>query len=292
MLSVPFLKVILREIFSSGRVERITEPDLVMDDPEKVLAYTRAGREDGVMAPVYLFHAAHVCDLINPGETVVDLACGPATQLGLIARLNPEINFIGVDLSQPMLDKADAYINEQKLLNVKTVKDNIAELAKFEDNSVDAVFSTMALHHLPDQSALKETFSAIKRILKPGGGVYLADFARLKSAKSINYFAYQYADRQPELFTLDYYYSLNAAFSLRDFNEAKKQLPTHVNFYKLFLLPFMVAFKSNPRRQCIPDSLMNTLRNIENQLPGHHKVDIKDLKETFRLGGLKTDLLQ
>jgi arsenite methyltransferase len=292
MLSIPFLKVILREIFSSGRVARVPEPDLVMDDPEKVLAYTRAGREDGVMAPVYLFHAAHICEVINPGETVVDLACGPATQLGMIARLNPETNFVGVDLSQPMLDKANAYINEQKLTNVKTAKGNITELSMFEDNSVDAVFSTMALHHLPDKNALKETFSAIRRILKPGGGVYLADFARLKSAKSINYFAYQYADRQPELFTLDYLYSLNAAFSLDDFIEAKSQLPADVDFYKLFLLPFMVALKSKPRRKSVPDELIRTLKNIENNLPEHHKVDIKDLKETFKLGGLKTNLLK
>jgi len=292
MPSIPFLKVIVRELLAVGRVERVVEPDLVMDDPEKVLAYTRAGREDGVMAPVYLFHAAHICELINPGETVIDLACGPATQLGMIARLNPDSNFVGVDLSPPMLDKANAYIEEQKLDNVKTALGNITDLSMFEDHSVDAVFSTMALHHLPDQKALTDTFSAIRRVLKPGGGVYLADFARLKSAKSINYFAYQYADRQPELFTLDYYYSLNAAFSVDDFNEAKKRLPPDVGFYKLFLLPFMVAFKSPPRRGFIPEALVNTLKMLERDLPDHHKVDIKDLKETFKLGGLKTRLLR
>jgi len=292
MPSIPLLKVIVREFFSSRKVERVTEPDLVMDDPEKVMAYTRAGREDGVMAPVYLFHAAHVCELINPGETVVDLACGPATQLGMIARLNPDSQFIGVDLSRPMLDKAEVYIDEQKLTNIKTIEGNITALTMFEDNSVDAVFSTMALHHLPDQKALQDTFSSISRILKPGGGVYLADFARLKSPKSINYFAYQYADRQPELFTLDYYHSLNAAFSLEDFKDAKALLPNDVHLYQMFMLPFMVAFKSNSRRKNIPEELVSTLNQIQNGLPDHHKVDIKDLKETFKLGGLKTNLLR
>jgi len=291
MPSIPILKAIIREVFSTGRADRVTEPDLVMDDPEKVMAYTRAGREDGVMAPTYLFHAAQISELINPDELVVDLACGPATQLGLVARLNPEAKFVGVDLSQPMLDKANAYIREQKLNNVKTAKGDITELSMFDDNSVDVVFSTMSLHHLPDQNALEDTFSAIKRILKPGGGVYLADFSRLKSSKSINYFAYQYVDRQPELFTLDYLYSLNAAFSLDDFIKAKAQLPGHVNFYKMFLLPFMVVFKSTPRRKFISNDLINTLKNIENNLPKHHKIDIKDLKEAFRLGGLKTSLL-
>lgn len=292
MLSIAFLNVILRELFSSEQVDRVTEPDLVMDDPEKVLAYTRAGREDGVMAPVYLFHAAHVSELINPGETVIDLACGPATQLGMIARLNPETNFIGVDLSQPMLDKANTYIAEQNLKNVKTVKGSITDLSMLEDQSADVVYSTMALHHLPDFKALKDTFSSIRRILKPDGGVYLADFSRLKSPKSIQYFANQYADRQPELFTLDYFYSLNAAFSLDNFKEAKSLLPEQVNLYKMFMLAFMVAFKSQPRRDVIPEELKKALKTIENELPEHHKVDIEDLKQTFKLSGLKTNLLQ
>lgn len=291
MPSLPILKTIVRETFTTERTQRTPEPDLVMDDPEKVAAYTRAGREDGVMAPVYLFHATHICELINPGDTVVDLACGPATQLCMIARLNPEANFIGIDLSQPMLDRANAYIAEQGLNNVTTAHGSITDLTMLADNTVDTVFSTMALHHLPDYNALEKTFASINRVLKPGGGIYLADFSRLKSTASINYFAYQYADKQPELFTLDYLYSLHAAFSLNDFLEAKKQLPNDTGFYKMFMLPFMVAFKSNKRRNSIPIQLLDELHTIENNLPHHHKVDFKDLKQTFGLGGLKSNLL-
>ena len=292
MPSLPVLKVILREIVSSRRFDRIPEPDLVMDDPEKVAAYTRAGREDGVMAPVYLFHASHICDVIRPGETVVDLACGPATQLGLVARLNPDINFIGVDLSDPMLEQASAYLAEQGLKNVKTVRGNIDELSMFEDQSVDAVMSTMALHHLPDRESFLKTFSAIKRILRPGGGIYLADFSRLKSMKSINYFAYQYADRQPELFTLDYLYSLKAAFSIDDFRQATDLLAGKAKLYSMFLMPFMVAVKSAVRRPELPLSLRHELRRMREELPEHHKVDISDLIQTFGLDGLRTNLLK
>ncbi len=291
MPSLPILKAIAREALTKERSKRTPEPDLVMDDPEKVAAYTRAGREDGVMAPVYLFHAAHVCELIKPGDTVVDLACGPATQLAMIARLNPQTNFIGVDLSEPMLERANAYTAEQGLSNVKTICGSITELAMLADHSVDAVFSTMALHHLPDFDALEKTFISIRRVLKPDGGIYLADFSRLKSKKSIDYFAYQYADRQPELFTLDYLYSLHAAFTIEDFLNAQKQLPNGTRFYKMFMLPFMVVFKSKTRIVDVPDQIINELKTIEKNLPPHHKVDIRDLKQTFRLSGLKTNLL-
>ena len=118
MPSLPVLKTLARELVSRERSPRRTEPDLVMDDPEKVAAYTRAGREDGVMAPVYLFHCAQVCEVIRPGDTVVDLGCGPATQLAMVARLNPDVRFVGVDLSEEMLERARAYGAEQGLGNV------------------------------------------------------------------------------------------------------------------------------------------------------------------------------
>ena len=90
MPSLPVIRTALRELFTLERVGRIPEPDLVMDDPAKVAAYVRAGREDGVMASVYLFHCAQICEVISAGDVVVDLGCGPATQLGMVARLNPQ----------------------------------------------------------------------------------------------------------------------------------------------------------------------------------------------------------
>jgi hypothetical protein len=59
---------LIRELSTSERSVRINEPDLVMDDTEKVNAYTRSGREDGVMTPVYLFHCAQICEVIHPAD--------------------------------------------------------------------------------------------------------------------------------------------------------------------------------------------------------------------------------
>ncbi len=48
---------------------------------------------------------------------------------------------------------------------------------------------------------LEQTFQEAARVLKPSGGLYVSDFGRLKSTRSVDYFAYQHQDRQPELFT-------------------------------------------------------------------------------------------
>jgi len=291
MPSFAVVKTLIRELFTQEQSQRVNEPDLVMDDPDKVAAYTRAGREDGVMAPVYLFHCAQICEVIRPGDTVVDLACGPATQLAMVARLNPQTRFIGVDLSAEMLKKAKAYIAGQKLGNVEFHEGGITDLSFFEDDTVDAVISTVALHHLPDIAALEKTFSEINRLLKQDAGVYLVDFGHLKSEKSITNFAYQYADRQAELFTLDYLYSLRAAFSLKDFKVlSEKHLIKTAKLYSTFLMPYMVAIKSPPRRS--PDqAIIASLDSIRKDLPSYHQKDLADLITFFQLGGLKSILL-
>jgi len=292
MPSATVIKTLLQELISQRTAKRKNEPDLVMDDPEKVTAYTSAGREDGVMQPVYLYHCAQICEIIKPGDTVVDLGCGPATQLCMVARLNPDIQFIGVDLSSEMLVKAEAHVKDLKLTNVEFRQEDITQLNSFSNSSIDAFMSTVVLHHLPDINALENTFSQIKRILKPQGGLYLVDFGHLKTEKAINTFAYQYADRQAELFTLDYLYSLQAAFWPEDFQHCyKTQLSEFGDFYKTFIVPYMMVVKS-PVKRPLNNSLKSKLNGIRQSMPNYHKTDIKDLIDFFRFGGLKCNYLK
>lgn len=291
MPSLKLIGTVVCEWFSRERSPRMTEPDLVMDDPERVAAYVKAGRENGVMAPVYLYHAANICEVIRPGDTVVDLACGPANQLAMVARLNPDVNFIGVDLSQPMLDRADELIKHQGLRNVQLLRGNISTLTQFADASIDAVMSTMALHHLPDEETLARTYSEVARILKPGGGVYMVDFGHLKRARSIEYFANQYADRQPELFTEDYLNSLRAAFYLKDIRRATLPLKGRAKVYDTWGIPFMAAVKSPVRRQ-VDSALQQKLLEMARALPDWHKGDFADLKRHFKWHGMSCRALR
>jgi ubiquinone/menaquinone biosynthesis C-methylase UbiE len=290
MPSPQLLQSVVRELLTRERAPRIPEPDLVMDDPENVAAYVEAGREHAVMAPVYLFHCANICEVIRPGDTVVDLACGPANQLAMVARLNPETNFIGVDLSPPMLEQAQELITRQGLKNVTFRLGDITNLDSFASASVDAVVSTMALHHLPTLDLLCNTYAEVARILKPGGGVYMVDFGHLKAQRSIDYFGNQYADRQPALFTEDYINSLHAAFYLDDFRKAVKPLEGTARLYSTIALPFMVALKSAPRRTEAP-ALTAQLKRMKSELPEWHHADFADLIRHFRLNGMTAGLL-
>src|SRR5690348_10789989 len=198
MLSL--IPTLIRETFGSRTLLREPEPDLVMEGPAQVAAYASAGRIDGVMSAGYLFHSAQISTVVARCGTVLDLGCGPATQLGQIAELNPHVHFLGVDLSATMIENARSYIAERCLTNVSFMCDDMTRLASIADTSVDAVISTMALHHLPTATHLEACLNHITRVLRPGGALYITDFGRLKNLKSVLFFAYMNRACQPHIF--------------------------------------------------------------------------------------------
>ncbi|GAB4169127.1 MAG: hypothetical protein Fur0039_07740 [Rhodocyclaceae bacterium] len=291
MPSLGVLRVLIREVLTAERAARIPEPELVMDGPEQVAAYTRAGREGGSLSPLYLFQSSQVSRVIRPGETVLDLACGPANQLAQVARLNPGVHFVGVDLSEHMLEQARALAAQQRLANVEFHRADICDLRAFPDASADAVMSTLSFHHLPDASHLDACFREAARVLKPGGGIYFADLGHLRSEASITHFANQYAARQPAVFTLDYLNSLRAAFSLEDFRRAASAFGGRARVLSTFLVPYMIVVRSEDRRA--PDrALGERLRAMEQALEPTYRKDLRDLRQFFRLGGLDCPYLE
>jgi ubiquinone/menaquinone biosynthesis C-methylase UbiE len=203
--------------------------------------------------------------------------------------LNPECHFIGVDLSPNMLARAMEHVGAEGLANVELREGDMTHLAMFGNHSVDAVISTLSLHHLPDELNLSRALTEAARILRPGGGVYLIDFGHLRAERSIAFFAGRYADRQPELFTRDFYNSMRAAFPVDAFRRGGEPLLANAHLYTTFLSPYLVAFKS-PRRRT-SNKLREQIAAIRATLPPFHQADLRDLIRFFRLGGLSSPLL-
>jgi arsenite methyltransferase len=288
MPNLALLPVFVREIIASRTLPREPEPDLVMEEPAQVAAYAEAGRIDGIMASSYLFHSARISQVIQGCRSVLDLGCGPATQLAQVAQLNPEAAFTGVDLSLTMLEDARRHVGNLNLGNLSFRQGDITRLEGLADHSFDAVISTMALHHLPTLGHLDQCFSEIRRVLRPGGALYLTDFGRLKSLKSVIFFAYMNAGHQPHLFSLDYERSLRAAFVREDFEAvAARYLAPAAKVVSTFKVPFLVVIKTPD--QSIPDSLRQRLLSMCVQLPPRYRRDLADLRLFFTLGGLRND---
>jgi arsenite methyltransferase len=281
--------VFVREWLGSRSFPREPEPALIMSDPEQTAAYDEAGRIDGVMAAAYLFHTAHITQVIQGSGRVLDIGCGPATQLLQVAEANPASSFVGIDLSDEMLVRARRHIADQRVRNVEVRRDDATKLGTVDEKSVDAVISTMALHHLPTTDDLNRCFAQIARVLRPGGALYLCDFGRLKSLRSVLYFAYQNAMHQPHLFSLDYERSLRAAYLAEDFETAlRSQLAGRARLFSTFKVPFLVLIKSPDR--AIDEGIATRLRKMRQDLPSRYRRDLDDIRRFFALGGLKQDV--
>ena len=88
---------------SWGKQPRVPEPDLVMESVAQTASFSQAGDKGGVLAFLYLYNALQISAVLQAGDRVLDLACGPAHQLVQVARLNPEVRFVGLDGQLPGL---------------------------------------------------------------------------------------------------------------------------------------------------------------------------------------------
>ncbi len=109
---------------------------------------------------------------VREGQTVLDLGSGAGMDLILAAaRVGPSGHVIGVDMTPVMIAKANENIHRAGLANVE-VRQGEMENLPVEDNSVDWVISNCVINLSPDK---KRVFAEIARILKPGGGMVVAD---------------------------------------------------------------------------------------------------------------------
>ena len=285
MPELAMMPTLFRELLGRRALARTPEPDLVMADALQIADYVAGAQGDGGLESLYHFHAVRSAGVIAGRKTVIDLACGPAVLLAQLAQLHPETSFLGVDLSQSMLDVAAARAARLGLTNLYFARADIATLDGIADGSADAVVSSMALHHLPSLEHLRACFHSIRRVLRPSGAVYLADLARLKSARSVRFLVERERDHYAPLMARDYERSLQAAFSLDELGRlAREELPESVRVYGTFGVRFLAVAKSPDRP--LPPPLRARLRERALRLSTRGRRDLTDLRLLFYLGGL------
>ena len=113
----------------------------------------------------------------KPGETLLDLGCGAGLDLYLYAqKVGPTGHLYGLDLAQPMLDKARSNLAGLGVNNVEWLHAP-ADAIPLPDNSVDLVTANGIYNLSPDKDAV---MSEVARVLKPGGRTIFAEIV-LKS---------------------------------------------------------------------------------------------------------------
>lgn len=211
-------RVISAERQATAPIARQPEPEMVMNSAEQVKYYHQSCVWGGVTDGLHLYNLSNLTKLIQSGDRVLDLGCGSADLLLKTAQLYPDVQFTGVDLSDEMLGIAAAQVKELGLTNVQFIKDDVTQLNCLAPSSYDVVMSTMAVHHLPTEELFQGFRRAVAKVVKANGAIYICDFLRLKSLKTIELFAKDTQDRNVHAIVKDdYIYSMRAAFSEEDF---------------------------------------------------------------------------
>src|SRR5262245_61546538 len=112
---------------------------------------------------------------IPVGASVADVGAGTGYFTWRLAqRVGPAGTIIAVDVQQKMLDLTAEAVKRRGLTNVSYVLGS-GTSPRLPDGSVDLVFIAYSYHEFSEPEAM---MAAIKRALKPGGRVFILEFAK------------------------------------------------------------------------------------------------------------------
>src|SRR5262245_32818619 len=130
----------------------------------------------GRWAPVYVVVVVQVFERARDGAIaqaerirgrILEVGVGTGISLPIYARRN---RLVGIDISEPMLRKAQERVDEFGLTNVEALALMDAEHLSFPDASFDVVVAQYVITTVPNPEATLDEFA---RVLKPGGEIVL-----------------------------------------------------------------------------------------------------------------------
>ncbi len=112
---------------------------------------------------------------IRAGHRVLDLGCGTGTLTILIQQMYPDVQVVGLDADEKILEIARA---KARKANAEIIFDQgMAFRLPYPDQAFDRVLSSLVLHHLTredKQRTLKEAY----RVLHMSGEIHIVDFGK------------------------------------------------------------------------------------------------------------------
>ncbi|MDR1270747.1 MAG: class I SAM-dependent methyltransferase [Planctomycetaceae bacterium] len=110
-------------------------------------------------------------------QRLLDIGCGAGNFSLRITRKLPQLKLTLLDLSRPMLQKAQERLSAEHFTVEETIQADIAQ-TELPNEKFDLVVAAASLHHLRTRQDWKNVFGRIYRSLIPGGSFWMSDLIR------------------------------------------------------------------------------------------------------------------
>src|SRR5215470_8557187 len=162
-----------RQLHEKSTVEEIRQR---FDADVERFSKLETGQQAAMDAPVILDVVARsaACH-IRPKGTLLDLGCGAGNfTLRVLSRVSP-LDCVLVDLSQPMLARAEQRVKAATSGSVRTIQSDM-RLLSFDPASFEVILAGQVLHHLREDAQWESMFARLHEWLSPAGTLFVADF--------------------------------------------------------------------------------------------------------------------
>jgi len=116
-------------------------------------------------------HALFPNDPPPPNTTLLELGCGPGFYACRLAEELPNVHATGIDLSQPLIQRAESRARSLRLSNC-TFQHADAHALPYPTNSIDTIVVSRLFLIVPDKEGI---IAEIYRVLKPQGRCFIAE---------------------------------------------------------------------------------------------------------------------
>jgi len=118
----------------------------------------------------HLFRMMYLFKELKNGQTILDIGCGESETREFLYRNFLHTNYVGVEIAEGALVEAQKKKSKGSFLYVKS---DINGGLHFKSKSFDFIIFLEVIEHIEENRA-KELMLEIKRVLKPGGKVYIS----------------------------------------------------------------------------------------------------------------------
>jgi ubiquinone/menaquinone biosynthesis C-methylase UbiE len=196
-------------------LERVLEPE-VMDS--ELDAHEYATFDNSVVNDEFVTRAL---ELAPPGGYVLDVGTGPGDIAVLFASRAPALRFLAIDLGEHMLGLARRNVVSAGLADRVEIARLDAKATSRPAGSFDMVISNSLVHHIPDP---EELFRELRRVARPGAGLFIKDLHRPASASELRALVDKYAAGCTPYQTQTFLDSLHAALTVDEVTAMLRRL--------------------------------------------------------------------